>query len=114
MVDYHTEFVNALKEVLPTHYELILTSGTKVPCISYMEINNYETNKGDTVGYSRLAYQVKIWGHELAELQKYATQLDKVLHSLGWHRTSSGNLGDPNSTMIQRIMTYEALFREEY
>lgn len=114
MVDYHTELVSALEAILPTHYELILTSGIAVPCISYMEINNYETNKGDTQGYSRIAFQVKVWGHDMEEIQKYAKQIDKSLNAIGWYRTSSGSLGDPNSTMIQKIMTYEALFHETY
>lgn len=114
MVDYHTEFVDALNSILPTHYELILTSGLQVPCISYMEVNNYETNKGDTLGYSRVSFQVKVWGYDLEIIQGYAKQIDEALNAIGWYRTSTGTLGSPDSTMIQKIMTYEALFLEEY
>lgn len=114
MIDYHSNLVSALNTVLPTHYEMALTSKTNVPCISYMELNNYVDVSGDTMGYSRLRYQVKVWGHDIGELQKYALEIDKVLRPLGFTRVSSGELYDNNSTMIQKILTYEALASENY
>lgn len=113
MINYHTNLVAALQTILPTHYEMVLHSGLATPCISYMEKNNYSTDTGDTVGYSRIQYQVKVWGNDIADLQEYAKQIDAVLRPLGWKRTSSGELYDNNSTMIQKIMTYEALAKEE-
>ena len=114
MVDYHSEMVSALNKVLPTHYELALTSKTETPCISYMELNNHVTEHGDTIGYSRITYQIKVWGNDLAALQSYALQIDVVLRPLGFKRISSGELYDVNSTMIQKIMSYEALAVENY
>lgn len=114
MIDYHSTLVSALSEILPTHYEMTLTSKTATPCISYMESNNYVTNNGDTLGYSRLAYQVKVWGNSISELQRYAIEIDNALRPLGWQRVSSGELYDKNSTMIQKIMNYEALALENY
>lgn len=114
MIDYHSTLVSALKDILPTHYEMTLTSKTATPCISYMEVNNYVTDEGDTLGYSRLAYQIKVWGNSISDLQRYALEIDNVLRPLGWQRTSSGELYDRNSTMIQKIMNYEALALENY
>lgn len=114
MIDYHGILVSALKTILPTHYELTLTSKTKVPCISYMELTNIDAETGDTLGYSRISYQVKVWGHDIGELQKYAQQIDTLVRSLGFKRTGSGELFDRNSTMIQKILTYEALASENY
>jgi hypothetical protein len=116
MIDYHTNLVKALNTILPTHYEMTLHSGIKVPCVSYMEVNNYSTTEtiGATVGYSRITYQVKVWGNDIGELQKYAIQIDNVLRPLGWKRIASGELYDRNSTMIQKILTYEALASEEF
>lgn len=114
MIDYHKELVSALSTVLPTHYEMALTSKTKTPCISYMELNNYVSTQGDTLGYSYITYQVKVWGNDLAQLQNYALQIDAVLRPLGWKRISSGELYDNQSTMIQKIMTYEAFASETY
>lgn len=114
MVNYHTELVSALNTILPTHYEMALTANTKTPCISYMEINNYTSSNGDTLGYSYITYQVKIWANDIATIQRYALEIDKVLRPLGFKRISSGELYDNQSTMIQKIMTYEGLALEDY
>ena len=114
MIDYHSNIVSALKQVLPVHYEMNLTSNTQTPCISYMESNNYCDSIGDTLGYSRIGYQIKVWGNDIKELQKYALQIDAVLRPLGFKRTSARELYDNHSTMIQKIMNYEALAIENY
>lgn len=114
MIDYHSNLVDALKTILPTHYEMTLTSKTATPCISYMEMNNYVAENGDTLGYSRITYQIKVWGNDIALLQQHAQQIDSTLRPLGWKRISSGELYDRASTMIQKILTYEALASENY
>ena len=65
MINYDVEIVSALKTVLPTHYELALTSKTATPCISYQERDNADIETGDTIGYSRISYTVKVWGNEI-------------------------------------------------
>ena len=114
MINYHETLVSALSKVLPTHYEMALHSGLATPCISYMETNNYTSESGDTLGYSRITYQVKVWGTSIADLQKYALQIDDVLRPLGWKRIASGELYDNKSAMIQKILTFEALASETY
>ena len=116
MIDYHKEFLKSLKTIMPNdvHYEMKLHSGTKTPCISYMELSNIDDATGDTLGYSRLVYQVKVWGHDIGTLQKYALEIDKVLRPIGFRRISSNELYDVNSSMIQKVMSYECLALEEY
>ena len=114
MIDYHSTLVSALKQILPTHYEMTLHSGIKTPCISYMELSNAAEEEGDTLGYSRLQYQIKLWGNEIATLQRYAQQIDAALRPLGWKRVNSVELYDPNSAMIQKVMTYEATGFENF
>lgn len=114
MVDFHTLLVQALETVLPTHYEMILHSGLETPCISYMEINNYTVADDNYQGYSRLTFQVKVWAKNIAEIQKYSLEVDEVLRPLGFRRISSGELYDNNSSMIQKIITYEVLSLEVY
>ena len=110
MINYHQDLVSALKTVTPNVvYEMALTSKTKTPCISYMELNNYVVADGDVQGYSMLTYQIKVWSTDIAVLQDYALKIDNVLRPLGWTRISSGELYDNQSSMIQKIMTYEAL-----
>lgn len=116
MINYHKELVSALNTVLPTHYEMALTSKTATPCLSYMEMNNYATTEtiGATVGYSRITYQIKVWANDIAEIQKYSLLVDDAVRPLGFKRISSGELYDNNSSMIQKILTYEALASENY
>lgn len=114
MIDYDAQLVSALSTVLPTHYELALTSKTPRPCISYQERDNADTETGDTLGYSRISYTIKVWGNEIKLIKQYAKQIDSVLRPLGFKRVSSGELHDKQSTMIQKIMTYEARGLEEY
>lgn len=114
MIDYHKELVAALQKILPTYYELVLTTDTETPCISYQERNNAVDIGGNTRAYSRLSYTVKVWANDLEELQKYALAVDAALRPLGWKRVASAELFDINSTMIQKILTYEALALEVY
>lgn len=115
MIDYHAQFVSALKAIgIPVHYEMTLHSGLKTPCISYMELSNIAAEEGDTLGYSRLQYQVKVWGTQIADLQKYALLIDVALRQLGFKRVGCNEMYDKNSAMIQKIMTYEALALEDF
>lgn len=114
MINYHVELYEALKTILPTHYEMSLNSKTETPCISYMELNNYVAANGTNRGYSFISYQVKVWGHDIIELGNYASQIDSVLRPIGFKRTATTELYDRESTMIQKIMTFEALGFEEF
>lgn len=114
MINYHQELVSALKTVLPTHYEMTLHSGLETPCISYMELTNFDTQTGDTCGYSSVSYQITVWANDISLIQRYATEVDRVVRPLGFKRTSSAELFDENSSMIQKPMTYEALGLENY
>lgn len=114
MIDYNRELVSALETVLPTHHELALTSKTNTPCISYQERNNYVAANGDTLGYSYISFTVKVWAHSVADIMKYSLEVDKALRPIGFKRTSSNELYDRNSTMIQKILTYEALGLEDF
>lgn len=115
MIDYHKNLVSALQTIgIGVHYEMALTSQTKTPCISYMELDNYVDSNGDTLGYSRLSYQIKVWCNKISDLQRYALEIDSVLRPLGFTRISSGEMYDNQSTMIQKIMTFEALALETF
>lgn len=114
MIDYDKNIVAALNNILPTYYEMTLTQNSETPCISYMEKNNIATESGDTLGYSRLSYQVKVWATDKATIQKYAVMVDAAMRLLGFKRTASGELYDNNSSMIQKIMSFEALGVESF
>ena len=114
MIDYDKEFVVALKKVLPTYHELLITGSEKNPCITYQEINNYDEETGDTVGYSRIKYQVKVWHNNISEIKQYIKAIDKSVRPLGFKRTNTNELHDRQSSMIQKILQYEAKAYEQY
>lgn len=115
MRDFHIDIVSTLKAIgLPVHYEMFLHSGLETPCISYMEISNIDEIRGNTHGYSRISYQVKVWSNDIAELQRYAVLIDDAMRTLGFKRTGSAELHDSNSAMMQKALTFEVIAYEEY
>lgn len=114
MINYDIQLVAALSTILPTHHELVLHSGLPTPCISYQEDDNYDNETGDTMGYSTIRYLIKVWDNDIATIKHYIVEIDKVLRPLGFKRVASGELHDKNSTMIQKILTYEARALENY
>lgn len=114
MIDYHTVIVSSLNKILPTTYELKLHGGLSTPRISYMELSNVDAETGDTLGYSRIQYQIKVWGNEIEIIQKYSLEVDKTMRALGFKRVGSDELHDTQSTMIQKILTFEALASEVF
>ena len=114
MIDSHKEIVAALSAILPTHYEATLTADTDVPCISYMEYSNRDELAGETLGYSVVAYQVKVWGTNLGLIQTYAKRVDSAVRALGFTRTGSAEVYDRLSNMIQKVLIYEAVGFEHY
>lgn len=114
MNDYHSTLANALNSILPTYYELALTASIPTPCISYIGINNYASANGNTLGYSKVSYRVKVWGNNIAQLLHYASLIDDKLRPMGLTRISCGELYDRESTMIQVILTYEGLALENF
>ena len=63
MIDYHKTLVGALKAILPAHYEMTITAKTPTPCITYLELSNTMAETGTTLGYSHVAYQIKVWSN---------------------------------------------------
>lgn len=114
MIDANKDIVKALSKILPTYYEMVLHSGIETPCISYMELNNSVQANGDTLGYSTVQFQIKVWGTDIEIIQKKALLIDKALRPLGWRRISTNELYDNQSSMIQKIMTYQALGKENF
>ena len=114
MINYHETLVNTLENILPTYYELTLTADTETPCISYMQRNDYTVVNGDTLGYSKIQYQVKVWSNSLQDLQEYSQEIDNTLRTKGFTRVSAGELWDRNSAMKQKILVYEALAKENF
>lgn len=106
MYNYKPILVENLDNILPTYYELFVDSKTPTPCITYIEANNSTELDGETMRYSRIAYLVKVWGNDLAQLIPYFEQVDNALFQAGFHRVSYNELSYNNQLCL--IGRYEA------
>lgn len=111
MFDYKPTLQSELDKILPTYYELFVDSSTDTPCITYIESNNIAAAEGDTLRYSTLSYQIKIWGDDIEELSRYAQQLDSTMYALGFRRITYNELW--YNTQCQLIFRYEATALEK-
>lgn len=112
MINYHPVLKTELEKILPVYYELWLHAGLTTPCISYMELDNRVIADGDTVAYSSVTFQVKVWDTDVPTVRHYAQEVDKALRPLGFRRMGCTELSD--GTMIQYVMRFEAIGRETF
>lgn len=110
MVDTSKPLVTKLKTILPTYYELVEHPYT-MPCITYMAYDNQETDSGNTLAYSSVAYYIKLWGKDIATLMPYSIQIDTAMKSLGYNRESYNEMAIGNELCF--IFQYRGLSKEE-
>lgn len=107
MVDYKETLVSNLRSLgLPVYYEHFLKQDTEMPCISYYEINNIALEEGNQLGYSRITFSVKVWDENIKTISEIANEVDSVMRSLGFKRTSINDLWLDG--IGQRQLTYQA------
>lgn len=111
MIDYRTTLVAELSTILPTYYELMVDSNTETPCITYTTVSDYHDLESDNHKYSRITYQIKLWGSSLQDLSNYTLLLDDKMFQLGFQRIGYNELTYKNQ--IQMIFRYQALFEEK-
>lgn len=87
MIDYKPTVVTALKTIgLPVYYEMFVDSSTPIPCITYIETSNTDSLVGDTLEYSNLVIQVKVWAEDVKTLETNAILIDSKMKELGFRR----------------------------
>lgn len=113
MIDYKPTLKQELEKVgLPVFYELFVDSSTETPCITFIENNNAAEAEGDNLFYSRLSYNIKLWGNSLAVLMPKAVAIDDVMRKQGFKRTSINELS-VGISQLEIIMRYEAMGYEK-
>ena len=112
MIDYKPILKQKLEQIgLPVYYELFVDSSTKTPCITFIENNNIAEQEGDNLFYSRVSYNVKLWGNDLAVLMPKAAAIDDVMREQGFKRASFNELSV--DSQLELIMKYEATAYEK-
>lgn len=112
MIDIKIALVSALKTATsyPVYYELVYTPGT-VPAVTYKELDNAELLSGDTVSYSTLRYEVKLWDSSMSNIITKSDAIDAALKNLGWKRYSAFETSF--NAQILKVLRYVAIGYEE-
>ena len=113
MIDIKSSLVSTLITAtgLPVYYELIYKAGT-IPAITYIEVDNADLYNGDTLNYSTLRYQIKVWSNDMATLISKSIAIDAALKDAGWSRYMSMETNDSNNTLI-KVLRYVATGYDE-
>ena len=113
MYIHDKELKNKLQTLgLPVYYERIVDSTVKMPCITYLPVNNSDYLVGDTLFYSNIDYYVKLWGTSKKELEPYIEPLNDLMRAQGFKRSSYHEL--PTGTQVVLVGLYKAIGFEHY
>lgn len=112
MIDIKQSLVTTLDTAvaIPVYYDLFYKPGV-IPCVTYIEIDDSSLLDGDTLRYSTLRYQIKIYAKTMADIVTNAGLIDTALFNAGWRRYSSIETNDDN--YIIKVIRYVATGYEE-
>ena len=97
---------------LPCFYELFVTKDTKLPCITYLEMENITDEDGTTIGYSTIRFSIKIWAKDVKTIAQNSILIDKVMRNLGFTRVTTNELWLDG--IGQRQLVYSCKAVEDY
>lgn len=107
MIDVKKEIVNVLKKLNANFcYELFIDDKCKIPCISYLELDNSEKIGSVDFSYSDLEFQFKVWDYSIENVSKLSNDLDLELKKIGFKRTFATEIIDKK--MVIKILRYVA------
>jgi len=107
MINQKQELVSLLMTAtnLPVNYELFIRPAI-IPSISYTENDNVDLYIGDTMEYSTITYQLKVWAYSLNDISTYTASIDVAMKTAGYRRTFYQELNDENR--IVAVIRYVA------
>ncbi len=83
---------------------------SKMPCVTYMELQNEPSDYGDDEEYSSaLAIKADVWGKSSSEVSKLAIQVVEKMKELGYERTLFLDVSDLNSKQKHKTMRFEKI-----
>lgn len=81
---------------------------SKLPCVTYYELDNSEADGADDEEYSStLAIKADAWGNSSSEVSKLAMQVVEKMKELGYKRTLYLDVIDLNSKQKHKTMRFE-------
>ncbi len=81
---------------------------SKMPCVTYMELQNEPSEDADDEEYSSaLAIKADAWGNSSSEVSKLAMQVVAKMKELGYKRTLYLDVIDLDSKQKHKTMRFE-------
>lgn len=81
---------------------------SKLPCVTYMELQNEPSSDADDEEYSSaLAIKADAWGKSSSEVSKLAMLVVEKMKELGYERTLYLDVPDSNSKIKHKTMRFE-------
>lgn len=81
---------------------------SKLPCITYMELQNEPSSYGDDEEYSSaLAIKADVWGKSSSEVSKLSIQVVEKMRELGYQRTLFLDVNDLDSKTKHKTIRFE-------
>lgn len=111
MLNYHTQLRTLLLQTGVEVYFEAIEDKIATPCISYMEVNNSSYAKGNTLQFSNLSYQIKVWAETILEANSIAEDIDSILSANGFTRVSSQDMVDAG--LVMKILRFNAIAYEK-
>lgn len=107
MVDIKKQLVTTLRTATSwnVYYEALYKAGT-LPAITYREIENNDLYNGDTISFSTLRYEIKVWATSMDDLITQSQAIDLALKAEGWSRYSSVEL--TREAQLIKVLRYVA------
>jgi hypothetical protein len=103
VVNGKQDLIERLSTIAPVEYELFVSTDTPIPCITYYENGNDDNLVGDTLAYSNVRYNVKIWSHSVKELTELSAKVADQMRLLGYRRLSSFETKSTNLLCCNQI-----------
>lgn len=109
IINYSPRIVRELEALgLPIYEEHFLDKNSSIPCISYLDINDIQTESAETFGYSNIYYLISVYSSSKKELISIAKRVDEVMGTLGFVRTGYQDIWlSPN--IGQRAISYKGI-----
>jgi len=113
MIDYKPTLITELSALgLPVLNENTMASNDTYPVITYNLSTDVARDTGDTLGYSDIYYNIKVWGKRIAEIESIAVQIDNKMRTLGFRRIATAELWF--NGICQKELRYRGLGRERF
>lgn len=83
---------------------------SKLPCVTYYELDNSEADSADDEEYSSsLIIKADVWGKSSSEVSKLAMQVVEKMKELDYKRTLYLDVPDMNSKIKHKTMRFEKI-----